>query len=100
MFDEAAGLLPPTEADAWAAVHARMAPPLPGLVSWRLELPDVRAWSAEDPALTGIRVSLHAPDGSVAETAELRVGFRRVEILGLDLLVNGARVFIRGVNPP
>ncbi|HSS36602.1 MAG TPA: glycoside hydrolase family 2 TIM barrel-domain containing protein, partial [Patescibacteria group bacterium] len=98
MFDQAAGLLPPTETDAWAAVHARMAPPLPGLVSWRLELPNVRAWSAEDPALTGIRITLHAADGSVAETAELRVGFRRVEIVGLDLLVNGARVFIRGVN--
>ena len=27
-----------------------------------------------------------------------QVGFRRVEIVGLDLLVNGARVFLRGVN--
>ncbi len=28
----------------------------------------------------------------------LQVGFRRVEVAGLDLLVNGARVFIRGIN--
>ena len=28
----------------------------------------------------------------------MQVGFRRVEIVGLDLLVNGARVFLRGVN--
>ena len=29
---------------------------------------------------------------------ELRVGFRRVEIVGVDLLVNGRRVLIHGVN--
>jgi len=43
-------------------------------------------------------VTLRAPDGTLAETATVRVGFRRVEIRGLDLLVNGQRIFIRGVN--
>ena len=28
----------------------------------------------------------------------MRVGFRRVEIVGRDLLINGARVFLRGIN--
>ena len=41
---------------------------------------------------------LRDPAGSIAEETTVRVGFRRVEIRGLDLLVNGARVFIRGVN--
>ena len=41
---------------------------------------------------------LRAPDGEVADEATFRIGFRRVEIRGLDLLINGRRVFIRGVN--
>ena len=55
-------------------------------------------WSAEQPNLYPLHVTLRAPDGAVAEAATVQVGFRRVEIRGLDLLVNGARVFIRGVN--
>ncbi len=38
------------------------------------------------------------PAGEVVETAELRIGFRRVEIRGVDLLINGRRVYLRGVN--
>src|SRR4029453_17152899 len=36
--------------------------------------------------------------GAVVDGARVQVVFRRVEIKGLDLLVNGARVFLRGVN--
>src|SRR4029453_10874059 len=36
--------------------------------------------------------------GAVVDGARVQVVFRRVEIAGLDLLVNGARVFLRGVN--
>ncbi len=43
-------------------------------------------------------MTLRAPDGTAVETTTVRVGFRRVEIRGLDLLINGQRVFIRGVN--
>jgi len=42
--------------------------------------------------------TLRSPGGEVAEEVELRVGFRSVEIRGLDLLLNGRRGFIRGVN--
>ena len=41
---------------------------------------------------------LRSPAGDVVETAELRIGFRRVEIRGVDLLINGRRVYLRGVN--
>ena len=59
---------------------------------------DVRPWTAETPHLYDLTVRLHHPDGAVAEETRLRVGFRRVEISGCDLLVNGVRVFLRGVN--
>lgn len=58
----------------------------------------VTPWSAENPRLYPLEVELVAPDGAVVEHAMIRVGFRRVEIRGRDLLVNGGRVWIQGVN--
>ena len=55
-------------------------------------------WSAEVPALRTLQVSLIAPDGSVVERVERRIGFRRVEVRGLELLVNGRPILVRGVN--
>ena len=62
MFRHAAGLLPPEEAEAWKAVHGRMAPPLDGLVSMHLEIPDVRRWAAERPNLYPLTVTLRDAD--------------------------------------
>jgi len=62
------------------------------------QVPGVVPWSAEVPALYDLVVTLHDERGAVAETASYRVGFRRVEVVGNDLLVNGARVFVRGMN--
>lgn len=53
---------------------------------------------AETPELYGLTVRLHRADGSVADTSRHRVGFRTVQIQGRDLLVNGERIFLRGVN--
>lgn len=61
-------------------------------------VPDVRTWSAETPELYDLTVRLHRADGTVADASRHRVGFRDVEIVGRDLLVNGERVFVRGVN--
>ncbi|MET9666446.1 glycoside hydrolase family 2 TIM barrel-domain containing protein [Streptomyces sp. NPDC006475] len=58
----------------------------------------VRPWSAETPHLYRLTVRLHRADGTVADRSRHRIGFRDVEIRGRDLLVNGERVFIRGVN--
>jgi beta-galactosidase len=98
MYTHAAGLLAPEEEDLWLRIHAGMAPPLDGLVTWHVDVPAVRRWSAEEPMLYPLHVTLRAPDGAVAEAMTVQVGFRRVEIRGLDLLVNGERVYVRGVN--
>ena len=63
-----------------------------------VEVPAVQAWSAEIPRLYGLEVRLLAADGSVVDRAQVRVGFRSVEVRGTDLLVNGRRVLIQGVN--
>ncbi len=98
MYTHAAGLLPPEDEDLWQRVHAGMAPPLDGLVTWHVDVPAVRRWSAEQPNLYPLHVTLRTPEGDVAEAVTIQVGFRRVEIRGLDLLINGERVYIRGIN--
>ncbi len=52
----------------------------------------VEPWSAEAPRLYEAHVS------SAGETLSLRLGFRRVEIAGDILRVNGRQVIFRGVN--
>jgi beta-galactosidase len=64
----------------------------------RGSVPAVRTWTAETPHLYGLDIRLHHPDGTVADESHHRVGFRTVEIAGADLLLNGVRVYLRGVN--
>ncbi len=61
-------------------------------------IPAANNWSAEQPHLYSVVVELIDGEGAVVERAEQHVGFRNVEIVGRDLLINGARVLIRGVN--
>ena len=56
-----------------------------------------RLWSAEDPYLYGLRVTLTAPDGT-QETVRQRIGFRKIEIRDSVIRVNGVRVVFKGVN--
>ncbi|HEX4822594.1 MAG TPA: glycoside hydrolase family 2 TIM barrel-domain containing protein [Acidimicrobiales bacterium] len=63
----------------------------------RVAVPGVTSWSAERPHLHRLGVEL-VHDGSVLDAVSLRVGFRRVEIRGHELLVNGRAVLIKGVN--
>jgi beta-galactosidase len=92
------GELTAQERADWEAGAELLRPPLEGRVSLRTEIPEVARWSAEQPNLYPLTVVLRSPTGEAVERVELRVGFRRVEIRGLDLLINGARVLIRGVN--
>ncbi|HYM83830.1 MAG TPA: glycoside hydrolase family 2 TIM barrel-domain containing protein [Candidatus Dormibacteraeota bacterium] len=85
------------EAD-WRDLHAKLAPPPDGRVRLTVDVPGIVPWSSEVPRRYTLAVTLRSPAGEPVETAEVRVGYRRVEISGLDLLINGRRAFIRGVN--
>lgn len=61
-------------------------------------VPGVAPWSAEQPHLYRLRVALVDPDGDLHDEVVLRTGFRRVEVAGRELLVNGEPVLFRGVN--
>ena len=66
-------------------------------VSGRLYVENPRKWSAEDPYLYQLVVRLREGK-KLLQTLRFNVGFRKVEIKGSDLLVNGKRVLIKGVN--
>ncbi|GHH87719.1 glycoside hydrolase family 2 TIM barrel-domain containing protein [Streptomyces capitiformicae] len=91
------GLVQDTEFDRVSKEDERVSDFL-GEVRLRTVVPEVRTWTAETPELYGLTVRLHRADGTVADTSHHRIGFREVEIRGRDLLVNGERVYIRGVN--
>jgi beta-galactosidase len=63
-----------------------------------LELPDVAPWSAELPHLYDLEVQLLDDEGAEVDRVQFAVGFRRVEVVGHELRVNGQPVLIRGVN--
>ena len=67
-------------------------------LSFRKELPGVHTWSAEIPYLYTLYLTLKDKNGNVLEVVPQRVGFRSIEIKGSDFLVNGKRVFLKGVN--
>lgn len=68
-----------------------------GRVATRFEVDNPRKWSAEEPNL--YRLTVEASDGRrTVEATGFNVGFRKVEIAGGQLLVNGQPIYIKGVN--
>jgi len=55
-------------------------------------------WTAETPNLYKLLLTLKDSSGKVLEVIPVNVGFRKVEIKNGDLLVNGQRILIKGVN--
>ena len=61
-------------------------------------VPKVQPWSAESPTRYRVKVDLLGARSRVVDSTHQLVGFRRVEVRGRDLLVNGRRIWIFGVN--
>ncbi len=61
------------------------------------EVSGIHPWSAEDPVLYTLCVSLKQ-DGRESDRRILRCGFRTVEVKDRQFLVNGRPVMIKGVN--
>jgi beta-galactosidase len=57
-----------------------------------------RKWSAEQPNLYLLMLTLRNDDAQVIEAVPCTFGFRQVEIKGGQLLVNGKAIYIKGVN--
>jgi beta-galactosidase len=59
---------------------------------------DIHLWSAEDPYLYRLLLTLTGSDGKVIEVIPVNVGLRKVELKEGNLLVNGQRIFVKGTN--
>jgi beta-galactosidase len=57
-----------------------------------------KKWSAEIPNLYQIDFILKDKKGTILEVIRQNIGFRKVEIKGGQLLVNGKAIYIKGVN--
>ncbi|MBC8346425.1 MAG: DUF4981 domain-containing protein [Candidatus Marinimicrobia bacterium] len=58
----------------------------------------IKPWSAESPNLYRLLISLSDSSGTLIEYITQMVGFKRVEVKGGNLWVNGKAISIRGVN--
>jgi len=67
-------------------------------VSFTETFPEIKKWSAETPYLYSLVISLKDKDGSIVESVGANIGFRKVEIINSQLLVNGVVVLLKGVN--
>ena len=67
-------------------------------VQVKTRIKDVIPWSAEDPHLYQLQVTLSDPFGKIVESFVQQVGFKRVELKDGNLLVNGKPIMFRGVN--
>ncbi len=55
-------------------------------------------WSAETPYLYSVLITLKDINGRIIEATSTHTGFRTVELKDGQLLVNGRRIMIKGVN--
>jgi beta-galactosidase len=62
------------------------------------QVPEVQSWNAENPYLYDLYLTLKDPSGKVLEVIPQKAGFRKVEIKGGRILVNGKAVLFKGVN--
>ncbi len=72
---------------------------------WGITKADLKApvaapqqWSAEQPYLYTLVLALKNARGEVVEYQSARTGFRKIEIKGREVLINGKAVLFKGVN--
>jgi beta-galactosidase len=68
------------------------------LVSFNKSIKGVKKWSAEKPNLYSLVISLKSKNGNIDESISTKLGFRKVEIINSQLLVNGVAIRLKGVN--
>lgn len=69
-----------------------------GTAHFKLPITKPLQWSHETPHLYTLVMTLHDPAGQPVDFESCRVGFRQLEIRDRQLLMNGRRLIIRGVD--
>ncbi|TAL59742.1 MAG: DUF4981 domain-containing protein [Bacteroidetes bacterium] len=69
-----------------------------GTIYLNINLPGIKKWSAEKPNLYSLVLSLKDKNGKNFESVSSKIGFRKVEIVNSQLLINGVAILIKGTN--
>lgn len=72
--------------------------PLSSNLSVKMEVPEVKLWSAEDPYLYTAYIYIFDASGSIVEIVPQKVGFRKFEMIDKVMHLNGKRIVFRGIN--
>jgi beta-galactosidase/beta-glucuronidase len=86
---------------AWArplVAAASVAPGAEATLALEGEVHNPRKWSAEQPHLYTLLLTLIDRVGNVLEVQTCKVGFRKVELRDGRLRLNGAPIYLKGVN--
>ena len=67
-------------------------------VQFESVIPGVKLWSAEDPNLYQLTITLTNEMGQVTEVSKTMVGFRTFEMIDKVMCINGKRIVFHGVN--
>ncbi|WP_370334645.1 glycoside hydrolase family 2 TIM barrel-domain containing protein [Parvularcula marina] len=81
-----------------ATLASGEASPTDGKASFAAEIADIAAWSAEMPHLYHLLIELKNEDDETIEAMTEEIGFRRIEVVDGQLLINGKAIILRGVN--
>jgi beta-galactosidase len=68
------------------------------IVQFKGVIPNVKAWSAEQPNLYRLTVILLDANKQVLEVVSRKIGFRTAEIKDRQMLINGKPVYFKGAN--
>ena len=85
-----------TDAEGATLLEKRV--PLAEKLAVEKEIPGVRLWSAEEPNLYTLTVTLRDAGGRTVEVARTMVGFRQFEMIDRIMCLNGKRIVFHGVN--
>ncbi len=94
LYDDDGRLVPLTIQDSDCTVDAQNRKSL----QLCADISDVYTWSAEDPYLYHLSITLLDDEQKILEIVPTDVGFRNVELRNGLLLVNGTAIMIKGVN--
>ena len=94
LFDMAGAPVPDSE----TAVDVMGTMDEPASMELEAAIMSPRLWSAEDPYLYTLVFTLRNEQGHVVATLPQKVGFRRIELDGVRLLINGKAIKLHGVN--
>ncbi|GFZ33420.1 beta-galactosidase [Clostridium zeae] len=64
----------------------------------KLDINDVRLWSAEDPYLYTLYITVRDENDNIVEIIPQKIGFRSFQMIDKVMHINGKRIVFKGIN--